>query len=95
MFSQKSARRRFSRIFVQEKSTQRHLDFWPPFCIFLQPFNFSKKYEYFFIKKNFYRMEKSLFVDFSQFFENKKSKIHHLGLCRHFERFPKRSSTKC
>jgi hypothetical protein len=43
MFSQEAARRRFSRIFVQKK-------FWPPFWIFLQPFSFSKKYEYFCLK---------------------------------------------
>jgi hypothetical protein len=34
-------------------------------------------------------MEKTLFVDFCQIFENKKSKIRNLGLCRHFERFSK------
>jgi hypothetical protein len=34
-------------------------------------------------------MEKSLFVDFCQIFKNKKSKIRHFGLCRHFERFSK------
>jgi hypothetical protein len=42
-----------------------------------------------FLKKSFYRMEKSLFVDSYQIFENKKSNIRHLGLCRHFERFLK------
>jgi hypothetical protein len=34
-------------------------------------------------------MEKSLFVDFCQIFENKKAKIRHLGFCRQFERFSK------
>jgi hypothetical protein len=34
-------------------------------------------------------MKKSLFIDFYQIFENKKSKIRHLGLNRHFERFSK------
>jgi hypothetical protein len=32
-------------------------------------------------------MEKYLFIDFCQIFENKKSKIRHLGLYRNFERF--------
>jgi hypothetical protein len=53
--------------------------------------NFSPTFYFFqfFLQKSFYRMEKSLFVDFCQIFENKKSKIHHLGFSRHFERFPK------
>jgi hypothetical protein len=35
---QKAATRRFSRIFVQKKSTRRHLDFWPPFPIYKNNF---------------------------------------------------------
>jgi hypothetical protein len=34
-------------------------------------------------------MEKCLFIDFCQIFENKKSKIRHLGLYHYFERFSK------
>jgi hypothetical protein len=71
-----------------KKYTRRHLDFWPLFWNLLQTFSFSKKYEYFFIKI-ILQMEKSLFVDFCQIFENKMAKIRHLGLCRHFERFSK------
>jgi hypothetical protein len=44
---------------------------------------FSIKFEYFFNTKQFTE-EICLLVDFRRFFENKKSKIHHLGLCRHF-----------
>jgi hypothetical protein len=32
-------------------------------------------------------MEKTLFIDFCQIFENKKAKIRHLGLYRHFKDF--------
>jgi hypothetical protein len=49
---------------------------------------FCKKIDVFEVKL-IYRMEKSLFSDFCQNFENKKSKTRHLGLCRHFERFSK------
>jgi hypothetical protein len=34
-------------------------------------------------------MEKSLFIDFCQILENKKSKIRNLGLCRDFENLSK------
>jgi predicted LPLAT superfamily acyltransferase len=39
--------------------------------------------------KTIYSMEKSLFSDFCQNFENLKKKTRHLGLWRHFERFSK------
>jgi hypothetical protein len=49
---------------------------------------FPKNMSIFFIKI-ILQNGKSLFVDFCQIYENKKSKIRHLGLCRYFERFSK------
>jgi hypothetical protein len=72
MFSQKVARRRFSRIFVQKKSTRRHLDFWPQFWFYYPTFYFFPKNMSIYFFKSFYRIKKYLFVDFCQIFENNK-----------------------
>jgi hypothetical protein len=85
MFSQKAARRRFSRIFVQKKSNLHHLDFRPPFWIFLQSFIFSKKYEYFF----------PCSLTFAKFLKIKSQKSAILDCAAILKDFQKRSATKC
>jgi hypothetical protein len=57
------------------------LDFSPTFYFF-------QKFEYFFIK--IILQNGKIFIHrFLPMFENKKSKIRHFALCRHFERFSK------
>jgi hypothetical protein len=89
MFSQKAARRRFSRIFVQKKSTRRHLDFCPPFWIFLQPFIFSKNMSIFFIKiilqngKNLYSL---IFAKFLKIKSQKSAILDCAAILKYFQK---------
>jgi hypothetical protein len=62
------------------------IDFDRHFCFFSNHLFFPKINNIFELK-SIYRTEKILFSDFCQNIENKKSKTHHLGLWRHFNRF--------
>jgi hypothetical protein len=55
--------------------------------IFGRNFGFFQKWRVFFVE--IILQNGIIFFDFCQIFENKKSKIRYLGLCRHFERFSK------
>jgi hypothetical protein len=79
----------------KKKSTRRHLDFWPPFWIFLQPFIFFKKYEYFFYKNHFTEWKNLYSLIFAKFLKIKSQKSAILDCAAILKDFQKRFSTKC